>query len=283
MPMMDNAGDKWNETGCFVYQLLGPVGVRSSPSGDDDNRTERSFSEGEMVAIDLIRHSRTKPTTDGTKKDGPYLRLADHSGWMFERKKGEVFMKRMPVDVGLWTLYADNFPVGIHLRNHPIDLLHKFTVADLLLKPNVSILPMQKIYCDRKVTDGNGIQFYRVQGIDNAWVFDKRIISGEEDHFMLLPENKVRTGLFAYQILDHVAIRSSTSVSKKVKTSLIGRPGDLVVGDVLRESPFQANNGPFLRLTDGSGWLFVYKYDDQPLFPWINSWKKFILILANGN
>lgn len=249
---------EWHETGCFVYQILSAIGVRNTPSINDDDRTGKSFSKGELISIDLVRH-----VSAGLKNDGPFLRLADGSGWLFGRKGGVATMKRMPVEVGLWTFYGDNYPAGIGLRNHPIDQLHNGSKAELHLKPRDVILPMQKVYCDRKVTAENGIHFYRVQGVVNAWVFDRRKKDNGTMSTMLLPESKIRIGLFAYRVLQRLAVRKHPDVSEEAKSSMSIGPDKIVVADAIRESSHDTGHGPFLRLLDGSGWLFEHKSNER--------------------
>ena len=240
-----------DEYGCFVYKIINVCKIRDFPSVGEEHRTSNnngSFKVGDLVSVDLVRPSSHKDSSNG-----PFLRLSDHSGWLFEKKQGDVMMKRMSVEVGFWTFYTDNYPAGIGMRRHPIDSAKNF------VEPRVEFLPMEKIFCDRKVTSGSGMSFYRVQGT-NGWVFDKR---GEKTT-MLLPENKVKIGLFVYKVVAPapIAIRNDTDVGEKSKTPMIVNYGDLLALDAVRESPFSDGNGPFLRLNSGSGWLFEYKNYD---------------------
>jgi hypothetical protein len=167
-------------------------------------------------------------------------------------------MKRLAVEEGLWTFYADNYPAGIALRRHPHD--DGYDDESIKVVPRTSFLPMQKIYCDRKVTHPKtGVDFYRVQGTE-GWVFDKR---GED--FMMLPESKIQTGLFAYRSIGPIAVRRKTNVGDKMKTGRVIADDEIVVADLIRESPFNIGNGPFLRLDDGSGWLFEKKYGEATM------------------
>ena len=254
--MQHSPDDKWDEYGCFVYKVIAPCDVRNCPNILDESRTTKCFKKGDMVSVDLIRSCRFKDSTNG-----PFLRLSDNSGWLFERKLSDVMMKRVHhVEVGLWTFYADNCPSGIAMRRHPIDCSGddiKQRVA-----PQVRFLPMQKLFCDRKVTSDAGVNFYRVQGTD-GWVFDKR-----GDRHMLLAERLVRTGLFAYQVVDKgsVGIRNIPNVGDVHKTKSGVSNGDIVAVNAVRDSPeYNTGNGPFVRLTDGSGWLFENKNHEQCL------------------
>ena len=241
--------------GCFVYQFIGEnsIAARSHQNLGHQCKTDLTFENGELVSIDLVSPSRLVGSTNG-----PFLRLSDREGWLFEKKFGNAMMARIPVTVGLWCFVVDNFTAGIALRRHPIDR------GDIVVM-DVSYEPMQKIYCDRKVKHpSTGVNFYRVQGTE-GWVFDRRPSSTEngEDVYMLLEENMVETGLFVYECTERISIRSEPYVSDDVRTDLTVAKGDLVSINVIRQSPYSHGNGPFLRLSDGSGWLFENKHNEQ--------------------
>ncbi|CAJ1934984.1 unnamed protein product [Cylindrotheca closterium] len=253
------------QAGCFVYRVIDaeyPIVVRSAPSWDDAYKTKIQAKNGNLVSIDCIIQV---DHDNNNNKGGPkFLRLADGSGWLFDRAfssngNGPVIMEPVPVESGLWCFYVDNNPVGILLRNHPIDDCASTDLNNFVL-PGITLPPQQKIYCDRKVIDGS-TTFYRIQGSISSWVFDKR-----GARFMLVPEHSIACGLFAYQITsnDGVAMRDQPDVGEEAKIpNCIADVGNLVVGDYLRQSPHGESNGPFLRLTNGMGWLFGYKYCQQ--------------------
>jgi hypothetical protein len=250
---------KWDEDGCFVFQVhgedrfgVGGVEVRKDLDVSDFTRTGLDFHHGELVACDLIRHSRVPFSTNG-----PFLRLADHTGWLFVHKHGVKRMRQLTVTSGLWAFFVDNFPVGQHLRRHPTDrrdlLVFEQLIDEQSNKP-LTYLPQRKIYCDRKVTHPDTqVNYYRVQGT-TGWVFDRR---GETA--MLIDASRVRAGLLAYRALTGISIRSSTGLGEEFKTSRGVQPGEIVAVDIVRESPYPHGNGPFLRLADGAGWLFERK------------------------
>lgn len=244
-----------DEEGCFVYQYVGggSIGIRTCQSVDDKyfhQDQNMTISNGELVSIDLVSPSRSPGSTNG-----PFLRLSDREGWLFEKKYDKLMMKRIPVSSGLWCFFVDNCPVGMALRRHPIDR------ADMRVKTG-TYQPMQKIYCDRKVQHPDtGVNFYRVQGTE-GWVFDRRVTGDEGEHrHMLLAENMVSRGLFVYECIDKngVCIRDKPDVGTDSRTDLSIKCGELVSVDAVRKSPFPYHNGPFLRLTDGSGWVFEKK------------------------
>jgi len=254
------------EEGCFVYQIVnGNVSLRSRPDTSDESRIEGVFREGDLVAVDLRvvdPYSRYGVATGSGSSDvngnsdGPFLRLADHRGWLFENKNGSATAKRIPVEKGLWCLCVDNYPTGIAPRYHLIDK-SEFKQRDSLIRP------LQMVYCDRKVVHPTtGACWYRLQGTTNLWIFDRRVDDEEDDHYMLLDESQVKEGLRAYVALSALAIRSAPDVGDDARTERYVREGDMVAVSAVRQSPFRHGNGPFLHLADGSGWLFVNKHNE---------------------
>ena len=264
----------------------------------------RYFDPEELVSVDLIRHAREDYTADinanahnnsnNNNNNGPFLRLSDGSGWILAKQQRgggrgrgqgpEEFVRRIPIEDAsdrpdkVWTFYADNIPYGIELRRHPVEELHnpedtnRFSPA--CGAGGMTYLPMQKIVCDRKLCHGN-TRFFRVQGTC-GWVFDKR--NGQrrnnsnngDDHYreMMVESNLVETGLFAFRMTstNGMAIRKSCHVGDGTNTTKATiQQGEIVVADIIRHSPLDNGNGPFLRLTDGSGWLFQHKLGGSPL------------------
>jgi hypothetical protein len=247
--------DQLDEEVCFVYKVISPCALRCQPNISDDDRIPDSkyvFQTGDLVSVDLIKDTE-RASEHST--NGPFLRLSDGSGWLFEHKHSEPMMERMKVEAGLWCFYADNFPAGIGLRTHPIDDLA------LLVDPGVTFFPMEKLVCDKKVTDESGVNFYRLQG-SSGWVFDKR-----GNKAMLLNEEMVKTGLFSYKALYDISIRKKADVGNDKGISNIVKKGDIVSVDIIRHSPYANGNGPFLRLSDGSGWLFENKFNEKLMEP----------------
>jgi hypothetical protein len=240
-----------DEEGCFVYQCTTPggIGTRTIPSvATEDKSGEFVLELSEMVSVDLVRHSREPDSTNG-----PFLRLSDASGWVFERKYGEQVMRRVHVEKGqLWTFYVGNFPYGLALRRHPIDR------QDVVIN-GITYRPMQKIVCDRKVRHpDSGINFYRVQGTD-GWVFDKRLDEITEYKPMLYQEDMVKEESKVYECLGAIAIRVKPTIGDSFRTDLNILSGQLVAIDVSLYPSDSDRSGPFLRLTDGSGWVFTHK------------------------
>ena len=262
------------EVGVFVYQILQSdrVRVRSYPDILEDDEEEENqvkdpkrrgdFEVNELLAVDMIQ-----PTSHAT-----FLRLADQSGWVTADERGQVYMRQVFVETGLFSFYVDNLPHGIIVRRHPMD-----DSSDLLTTESgprlVRLPPMQRIYCDALVQHPiTGVKFYRLQcgGGRHAtpgWVCEQKPAQkkGQVDKYYLLPANKVQTGLFCYKAVCGMFIRHRPICSDSSKTSSAVLPNDLVVVDVIRESPYDNGNGPFLRLADGSGWLFEKKLGERAM------------------
>ena len=262
------------EVGIFVYQVVRSdrVCVWSYPEltpdhnkitnhnnnkkGSSSNRGG-DFEENELLSIDMIQ-----PASHAT-----FLRLSDQSGWVVADECGEVYMRQLFVETGLFSFYVDNVPSGIIARRHPMD-----DTSDLLAieagERTYKLEPLQRIYCDAVVQHPQtGVKFFRLQcGGKSApatpgWVCDRKPASekGQLDKYFLLEANKVQTGLFAYKAICGAFIRHRPICSDSSKTSSAVLPNDIVVVDVIRDSPYENGNGPFLRLADGSGWLFEKK------------------------
>ena len=220
--------------GCFVYHVEGdaPVPVRSQASPKDDFLTGASFAPGELVSVDLIRRIG--------KAD--LLRLAGGAGWLLQEEDN---LKSLYVESELFTLVVDHFPAGLTARSHPNE-------GDNFRMDSVSFLPLEKIYCDKRVTHPEtGCAFYRLQGT-NHWVFDRKF-DPERKIFepTLLDEHHVTPGVFAYVALGNIPIRTIPTMNQDFKTGLDIHKGELIMVKVIRDSP----QGPWLKLACGSGWV----------------------------
>jgi hypothetical protein len=130
---------------------------------------------------------------------------------------------------------------------------------------------MVKVHCDRRVVSPTTfVTFYRVQSV-NKWLMDRRVIrnpdaaavvanAGPAILFtqMLIDASHVRSGIFCFQAVENVLVRSRSSVDDDAGTSHKIKKGTLVSVDMIKES-LDPLHGPYLRLSDGSGWLFVQK------------------------
>ena len=241
------------EEGCFVFEVVNnEISARSQPNILTEDKTRLEFEIGELVSIDLIQHSLDK-------NNGPYLRLTDRSGWLFASCMGQERMRRVPVERGIWPVYVDNFPNGQYLRRHPVvspDLDFEVDGENVLYEPGT------KLYCDAKVVHPiSNIAFYRVQGT-RGWIFDhKPSTNGGPALSMLLDVNHVRTGFFCYQAVQDIVIRLKPSTEDDFMTREVIKAGEIVSVDFIRENVDEnKEDGPFLRLTDGMGWLFAKKH-----------------------
>ena len=239
------------EEGCFVFEVVNsPICARSQPNNLAEDKTRLEFEVGELVSVDLIQHS-------SDINNGPYLRLSDRSGWLFGNFMGQERMKKLTVERGLWAMYVDNVPNGQFLRRHPVvssDLDFEVDGDDVLYEPGT------KLYCDARVFQmSTGIEFYRVQGT-RGWVFDHMPgVDGEKARTMLLHEDKIRFGIFCYKAVEDTVIRLEPNTSEDAMTRESIKSGEIVAVDCVRDDTEDELNGPFLRLTDGAGWLFEKK------------------------
>jgi hypothetical protein len=252
------------QEGCFVFQVLraDKVFVRTIPELDNEEPPpeENHFENNELLAIDLIQ-----PTNAAV-----FLRLADQSGWVVAEECGELYLRQIPVEKGLFTFYVDNVPHGQSVRRHPMD-----DTSELLNTENCSMVlaPMTRIYCDYKVTHPvTHVNFYRLQNHSMhapptpGWVRDRQPSQNEKerDVILLLPIDKVKEGLFAFKpCCGGMAIRDAPNCTEHSKNGKAVQADEIIMADVVRESPFKNGNGPFLRLSDQSGWLFEKKLGQQ--------------------
>jgi hypothetical protein len=72
------------------------------PNAVEKFRTDLDVKTGQLVAADIFRQS---PCHHG---NGPFLRLTDGSGWVFENKQNERMMRPVHVQKGKWTLRVEN-------------------------------------------------------------------------------------------------------------------------------------------------------------------------------
>lgn len=225
--------------GCFVYQIIDAVCVRSSTNVGDDNRTDRSYLKNDLVSVDLVLPSCAKDS-----ENGPFLRLSDKSGWLFEKKYGITIAKQLPVEKGLWAFYVEN---RMSLKANPTGFYETYYSTEYE--------PMQLIYCDRRVISPvTNIASYRVQGTD-GWVKEK----GGDGEPYLRSENDIKTGLFAYEVAEGsspISLYSKPNASDTVRLPVVLNVGEIVICDVIRQSPHNYGDGPFLRLNDGWGWVY---------------------------
>lgn len=271
--MQCGANGIWDESGCFVYEVVceDRVLVRSSPSNWNFHVVQNLYFEhGEWISVDLIRHSR-EDTAQQQQREGPFLRLSDGSGWILAKEQNRDLVKRILVeeepiedDQPVWTFRADNLPKGVDLLRHPVEHLSS---KENLFPPDEggrTFRPMQEIVCDRKVQcSNNGSNFFRVQGTC-GWVLDRTQRPGN-NHYrqLIIPSRLVEPGLFAFRILapDGLQIRKACHVGDGSSnlTSANVQYGEIVIASLVRQSPLNNGNGPFVRLSDGSGWLFQHQ------------------------
>ena len=135
--------------------------MRSAPFADDNVKTPVIVNQGELVAADLRRQGRSPG-----KPHGPFLRLSDGDGWLFERKDNVTMMQEVQVTAGLWCYRVDNYPGGLALRKHPT---HR---QDLRYDPQCVFPHGMAVWADRRI-EAQGTTFVRVQGTA-GWLFTSR-------------------------------------------------------------------------------------------------------------
>lgn len=122
------------------------------------------IKKGDMVVVKAIRHSPE------FKKDGngPFLYLADGSGWLYENRNHHQVMKAVPLAKGCWECIVQNNNLGCVCTSR-----HPMVAQEGFFTDKVAFSGDSVIQCDRKVTNvDNGISFYRVVGSD-GWIPDK--------------------------------------------------------------------------------------------------------------
>lgn len=151
-----------------VFQALEDQEITFEPTADNSPKgTDRKVLTDNLVAID---HSIVIPNDKG---DGPFLRLADNSGWLMVSRNGKTAMTQVPVQDGLWDFQVENDPEGVTLMNQPLDS------EDNVIKTDVKYNPFQRIQCDKEVQLPNStICFYRVKGT-NGWIPDRRLLPSQ--------------------------------------------------------------------------------------------------------
>ena len=151
-------------TGHKAFVALEDVEVLSAPVYEIANKTGRKVHAGNLITVD---HSIVIPNDQG---NGPFLRLADNSGWLMVSRENVAVMKEVVIHDGCWDLQVENYPDGVTLMAHPID------TDDYFVKTDTRFLPLERITCDKQVHSPDGVVFYRVKGT-MGWVPDRRFVS----------------------------------------------------------------------------------------------------------
>ena len=84
-----------------MYRVGRSVQLRTRPEISDDSRRADSpeIEPGALIAVDCER-----PAASPAAENGPFLRLSNAYGWLFERKHGNAVAVKMPLEHGLWAL-----------------------------------------------------------------------------------------------------------------------------------------------------------------------------------
>ena len=271
---------------------------RRYTAGRTGESEDNSPSCGASLSSRSNHPSRQAPISHEELIAVEFVRLADRSGWLpvqqFFISSGTVVavdrMRQVPLERGLWTLHVDNVPHGQVLKRHP--MMQQQQQSSRSTKPGLQLAvelerprdasvsgslevvyqPMQKVFCDACVIHPiSQVKFYRVQSTISGWLVDKQMptLNDPVPRSMLLTTECVQTGCFCFRALYDLTVQpcattepptSSDSTGSSVVKAKI-QQGQVVSVDVIRSSPEYdaAGDGPFLRLSDGSGWLFVHK------------------------
>jgi hypothetical protein len=108
---------------------LTDMAVRESPTTAIHAMTSKAVPRNQIVMVDWILQHQHRDTEN--EDDGPYLRLTDGSGWLFEYKSGNCTMQSVPVKLGTWEIQILNPPVGVGVRTYPQDTQDRVTVLIL--------------------------------------------------------------------------------------------------------------------------------------------------------
>ncbi|KAK3259042.1 hypothetical protein CYMTET_31939 [Cymbomonas tetramitiformis] len=161
------------EEGIFVYRVLSPLEVRSQPSTGDDVRAGGKAFVDALFAVDLKQSCRIK-----NSNNGPFLRLTNGSGWLFERKDRAHVMESIPVERGLWAYRINNPGHGLALRSRPS------SADDTKLQPEFIFPHNDLVWADCRVVF-KGLTYVRIQGT-GGWLFGSR--NGSPTLILLPPE-----------------------------------------------------------------------------------------------
>ena len=255
--MQSTQGEQWDEHGCFVYKVLQRISVREvlytdeskySNTFDIFNPGDQVYEAGDVVSVDMVRPSRVSDSVMGSA-----LRLSDFSGWLFESINKKQMLKKLSIEEGLWSFYIDYTLDDVALKNHPYE-------GSSNVFPCVIYQSMQILFCDRCLISQHGCRWFRVQGT-GGWIVDK----DKSGLSILLSASLVRKGLFAYEVMNRINVLRLPDC-KSESTPMMIEKYEIICGDMIRECPHASGNGPFVRLTDGSGWLYVRNLIDKKIY-----------------
>jgi len=148
--------------GLFAYRAISKIKIRSRPSADDEYNTSIRIKKGELFVVDIQREL--------SSSDGLFLRMADGSGWLYEKKKAKPTMLEVPFIYGKWVLRMEEEARDMIPLRQPMD---RSTMKVRLRRPKQFFSPNDEIKCDLKVVGESEVSFYRIQET-NTWIFDKR-------------------------------------------------------------------------------------------------------------
>jgi hypothetical protein len=245
-----------------VYEIVARhLQVREDPT-DEARIDNYILRRGQVIAINevieladiAVRKENARYIT------GPYLRLSDGSGWIFENKAVaagttlHAVCDRLPVIHGqTWVFYIHPCRTAF-MRSHP-------DTGSSVLEP---LYPLRRVECDAMLIHRD-INWYRIKETQ-GWVAKQFVEELDDnigdsdfayvDKVTLIPEACICFGMFAFAALQPIAIRNGPTVEDNDQTERFIESGQICLATVMihdaldpeYESITPKGNGPFLYL-----------------------------------
>ena len=237
-----------------IYRVLHPLKAVQLSADFRPSETTGSkqidLQSNDLVSVDSVLEEEI----GGGSLETRFARLSDGSGWIptsiehgGSGSSSLAAVEEVTVEMGLWSFYVMELQT---LRRHPT---YRLDGPQNIIK-QAEYFPMQKIYCDRVIAGATASdKWFRVQGT-SGWICS---MSEKGTTPLLLDSDAVASGIFIFQAIWSIQVRSKQSTSEDFLTSHWVRRDDVVEVDLVVED----GDNRFLRLADGSGWLFTHKKD----------------------
>eukprot|EP00746_Dinoflagellata_sp_MGD_P000180 gnl/MRDRNA2_/MRDRNA2_100322_c0_seq1.p1 gnl/MRDRNA2_/MRDRNA2_100322_c0~~gnl/MRDRNA2_/MRDRNA2_100322_c0_seq1.p1 ORF type:complete len:849 (+),score=160.07 gnl/MRDRNA2_/MRDRNA2_100322_c0_seq1:98-2644(+) len=241
------------ETGSWSYEAISeqsailPRPMLRNSTRSSANRPLHSLGQSEVILVT----ERIVPMDD----DGAILKLGDGRGWVLEYVNGIRFLQATSrlapdtVERGDWT-YIVVDPKGICPRSEP--------THDKAAKLKRCIEEGEVVrVTERKIVDGT---MFLKTGSPAGWVFE--VQPGDQSRIRMRMVS-VEQGMWSYQVRAEkgIALRMRCSFSDAAKAGHGPSKGEIV----RVKERLQCGETTFLRLADGTGWVFDKKNGRQML------------------